>query len=409
VGTYGLSFFTNARFEDRKRKQAHLEKASDFKQRLDLDVAEEAKKMVESGVGRGPYEIKRISRPKGEEKTSSPGDQAYENGVSCEEGTGRPQSWKLAFEHYNKALKEGHNGAALRLALIHLHGYSTAKVDPGKAFQLAEQAHKAGVKGASALVGALYRHGHGVPANRETAVKYFEKDLDDVFGQSYYAEYARNGTAGATKDEKKAAELFQRSNRELERMAEAGNSRAQNRLAFCLHNGFMAAKDFTRAVELWSLAAHQGLAAAQCSLGYCYQMAKGCGKDTERSLNWYGKAAEQGDPQAQYNLGLYWRDRDAPKAFSFLMQAAERGDPGAQNALGRCYETGDGVAEDKQKAMGLYTKAAEAGNMDAQYNLGLVYLSGKCGIAEDKDKAKELFQLAAKQGQPQAADKIKKM
>lgn len=71
LGAYGLSFFTNARFEDRKKKRDHLERETEFKQNLDENVVEEVKKMLDSGIGKGSYENKRIGRPKGEETTSS--------------------------------------------------------------------------------------------------------------------------------------------------------------------------------------------------------------------------------------------------------------------------------------------------------------------------------------------------
>ncbi|MFQ9858028.1 MAG: tetratricopeptide repeat protein [Ruminococcus callidus] len=57
----------------------------------------------------------------------------------------------------------------------------------------------------------------------------------------------------------------------------------------------------------------------------------------EAAVKWYTKAAEQECPEAQYELG-------------------------------KCYETGDGVGEDKAKAAELYRKAAVQGYAEAQKN-----------------------------------------
>ena len=56
------------------------------------------------------------------------------------------------------------------------------------------------------------------------------------------------------------------------------------------------------------------------------------------------------------------------------------------------YENGDGVSQDKQKAIELYQRAIDMGNALAIYNLGCFYLK------EDKKKAIELFQKASDMG-----------
>ena len=49
------------------------------------------------------------------------------------------------------------------------------------------------------------------------------------------------------------------------------------------------------------------------------------------------------------------------KAFEKCTQKAEQGDANAQTVLGFMYYEGDGIKQDKQKAVYWYTKAAEQG------------------------------------------------
>ena len=79
-----------------------------------------------------------------------------------------------------------------------------------------------------------------------------------------------------------------------------------------------------------------------------------------------------------------------------LKAAAEKGHKKAQYRLGRCYDKGNGVAEDDQTAAQWYEKSAAQGYAKAQYQLGKCYKDGE-GVAKDKKKAFDLFMKAAKQ------------
>ena len=69
----------------------------------------------------------------------------------------------------------------------------------------------------------------------------------------------------------------------------------------------------------------------------------------------------------------------------------------AQTNLGYMYDVGEGVAEDKEKAVEWYLKAATQGNARAQYLLGLSYDAGE-GVEEDDEKAVKWYKKAAEQG-----------
>ena len=69
----------------------------------------------------------------------------------------------------------------------------------------------------------------------------------------------------------------------------------------------------------------------------------------------------------------------------------------AKTQEGLRYFTGDGVPQDKQKAVACFREAAEQGDVKAQFNLGTCYINGE-GVAKDQAEAVKWFRLAAEQG-----------
>ena len=77
-------------------------------------------------------------------------------------------------------------------------------------------------------------------------------------------------------------------------------------------------------------------------------------------------------------------------------QAAEAGHDNAQKSLGLCYDIGDGVEQDKEKAKAWYAKAVKRGNADAMYNLA--NLLGKTEGAASNPTQMALMRAAAAKG-----------
>lgn len=84
------------------------------------------------------------------------------------------------------------------------------------------------------------------------------------------------------------------------------------------------------------------------------------------------------------------------EALPKLKAAADKGHKKAQYRLGRCFDKGEGVAEDNVKAFQWYFKAASQGHAKSQYQVGRCYKKGK-GVAEDPQKAFSYFMKAARQ------------
>ena len=83
--------------------------------------------------------------------------------------------------------------------------------------------------------------------------------------------------------------------------------------------------------------------------------------------------AEAGDAKAQCALGDYFKGRNINEAFKWYTKSAEQGNAEGQYSLGNCYDFGEGIKQDKGKAVELFTKSAEQGNADAQYALRNYY------------------------------------
>ena len=110
------------------------------------------------------------------------------------------------------------------------------------------------------------------------------------------------------------------------------------------------------------------------------------------------KKATEGDAQAQYQLGIhYYEEQKYKETVDWLTKASEQGHAAAQCILAVCYEDGEIVEKDSQKAIELYKSSAEQGYMHAQFFLADCYESGT-GVEQDYKKAFLWYEKAANQG-----------
>ena len=115
------------------------------------------------------------------------------------------------------------------------------------------------------------------------------------------------------------------------------------------------------------------------------------------------KKIDEGDTNAMYSLGACYAlgdgvPEDKKKALYYYDLAAERGNRSAQYAAAACYSYGKGTEIDKNKAFKLYLSAAEQGHPKAQFAVGHFYEYGQGGAEKNHEKAKEWYRKAAEQG-----------
>jgi|GEM_PF-1296167 len=197
----------------------------------------------------------------------------------------------------------------------------------------------------------------------------------------------------------------------LQIQAQAGDVKAQVRLADDYFTGNGIGQDYAKAFDWYRKAANAGDPEAQTELGLMY--AKGYDVtpvDYKEAIHWTRIAAEQGYVGAQYNLGVAYDnglgvEADLPTAFSWYLKAAEQGYDIAQFNVATMFEAGQGVLQDLASARDWYQKAADQGNAPARYNLGNMYLTGR-GVEKDAARGLALVEASARQGFPLAQSRM---
>ena len=252
-------------------------------------------------------------------------------------------------------------------------------------------------------LGFMYKHGKGVPHNREKAI-------------AWYTKAAEQGYAPAQND---LGVMYLRLWEEPVLLGE----RSVN-------------MDFlTLALEWFDRATQQNNPTAQFNLASVYaQNAASLERfgESQRIMElyqqveiWYKKAAEQDYAPAQFHLammmyeeGLFEVDADFEKAVELYTKAAspdletttpyKQGYALAQHQLALMYHTGKGVKQDIKKAAKWYQRAAEQGLAESQFSLGLLYQMGN-EVNQDFKEAEKWYQEAAEQGFARAQNNLAEM
>lgn len=112
----------------------------------------------------------------------------------------------------------------------------------------------------------------------------------------------------------------------------------------------------------------------------------------KKAIFWLHKAADQGHSEAQFELGAQYEDQPR-EALKWYLKAAEGGNKEVPYFIGLMYYENKSVRD--------YAKAAEwfskSDDERAYYFLGLMYEKGQ-GVKQDREKAIELLKKSAKQG-----------
>jgi uncharacterized protein len=104
--------------------------------------------------------------------------------------------------------------------------------------------------------------------------------------------------------------------KELRKLAEEGNPKAQNGLGLLYKVGAGVSRSYGQAKKWFEEAAKQGHAEAQVNLGMLYLHGDAPPQSTQMALFWFSRAAEQGDVLAFANLGeMYAQAQGVPQDF----------------------------------------------------------------------------------------------
>lgn len=156
--------------------------------------------------------------------------------------------------------------------------------------------------------------------------------------------------------------------------------------------------------------AREGVPEAQHELGVRYFLGQGLAYDASEGVAWIQKAADNGDTRATLSLaemydsgfGVAVDKQKAAALFQLLMQ--QPGNRSVTERLGEMYEFGLGVPVDYQQAMGLYQQAAAHAastfsyfSQSAQFKIGRLYAQGK-GVQQDYQMAAAWFLKSTEPG-----------
>lgn len=308
-------------------------------------------------------------------------------GYCYEYGQGREKNESMAADWYEKAALQNDPSGLYFLGKCIYEGRGRRQ-DVIKGADLFEQAALFGNEGAQYELGRCYAKGIGREQDDKKAADWFEKAAlqDDEEAQCELGTCYDEGK-GREKDLKKAADWYEVS-------AQHGNAEAQRRLGFCFFNGDGRDENAVEAANWFEKAANQGDASAQYELGLCYARGEGRAQDFDKAADLYEKAAEQGHSAAQNNLGKCYYDGlgrkiDLKKAVEWYHKSAAQGDSIAYyNIANMCFSK-----EIQGNALVYYKKAANSGYLKAVRWVGKCYETGN-GILANQQKAQAYYDIA---------------
>lgn len=215
----------------------------------------------------------------------------------------------------------------------------------------------------------------------------------------------------------------------LKARAEAGDAKAQRRLARAYEQGEGVPQNDALAAQWCRKAAEQGDADAQNSLGVMYRLGRGVEKSKDEAVSWYRRAAKQGHADAMFNLGAAYYNGDGVQEDYQLAHAwfalAERAGSaagreaaarsraelhaetlaGAEAQLAYLLERGEEVPPDRPAALAIYRRLAEAGNNFVALRLSAMYFNG-VGVERDPLQAFRWYEMAAEHNYPPAMQNL---
>jgi len=141
---------------------------------------------------------------------------------------------------------------------------------------------------------------------------------------------------------------------------------------------------------------------AQARLALAYLRGQGSAADANAALLWCMSAARAGNPVAQYLLGALYQQGEHVKAdpvaaFAWFSRAAEKGNLKAMHNLAIAYAQGLGTQKNEAKAAEWFTRGAERGYVDSAFDLAVLYERG-AGVSQDLKQALKWYGVAALAG-----------
>lgn len=362
----------------------------------------------------------------------------YYVGRSYLEGCGVEIDTIAAIPYLKAAAAQGVGNAAYKVADIYNFGRAGVPADGDTALAYYVSGHENGSGDASYFLGRLLLN----QENFESAFQYFAvaAQRGNVDGIITFAVMLQRGVGTNEADPATAYKIFENAARQF------GDHRAYCQLGIACLQGNGCPEDEALGKAYLDTAANLGNTLAMYDLGLCHLNGFGCVPDTALAIAWLEKAADNENIDAINTLGdVYEAQGDFKNAVLYYEKAITYGSLDGYCNLGYCYEQGQGVVLNSQKAyehylyaaehgstrgcmmvancyihgiyveesvakaLEWYTKAAEGGNVLGMYYCAAILENGDEGVPANKKQAKKWYKMAADAGYDPAAAALSRM
>ena len=362
----------------------------------------------------------------------------YYVGRSYLEGCGVDIDSTAAISYLKAAAHQGVGNAAYRVAEFYNYGLGGLEADGDSAVAYYFMGHNNGSGDASYYIGRqLLQEG---AYDKATDFLYVGAQRNNVDAMVTFAICLQQGVGFKEEDPKTAYHIFENVAHNY------GDPRAYYQLGLACLQGNGCPEDESLGKAYLDTAVSLGSLQAPFTLGVCYLNGYGCRVDTAMAITWLEKAADNENINAINQLGkVYEAQGDFKNAVLYYEKGVTHGSLESYCNLGYCYEQGQGVVLNSQKAFELYkyaaeqgynrgcrsvagcylngiyvetsaaealnwlTKAAENGDVLAMYYCGSILEEGEDGVPANPKKAKEWYKKAAAAGYDPAAAALSRM
>ncbi len=244
------------------------------------------------------------------------------------------------------------------------------------------------------LTGAMYENGTGVKQDYDAARAWYAMAARNKFARAGFRLGAMVFDGKAAPANPREASLW------FEWAADRGDPEAAFAQGMIFYKGVVGRKNYEMAHELFSKAAQKKYPPAQHQLGDLYNRGRGVRANAETSLDWYTRAANQGFSPSIGVLGVYYETQeDYRNALKWYRKGAELGNGTGIYGMGSLYYHGNGVKQDKKKALDWWIRSANQGATEAQKNVRRMLQKGD-GVPADPARLQELRASWPKQRPP---------
>ena len=262
----------------------------------------------------------------------------HRKGIRAFNGAQTKQSYKTAFECFQKAYDLGCEEALVDLGVCYLRGYGVPP-DIERGVKILTECYERKLPHAYQAYGRIHELGEGVEQDYEKAMECYLKAIEYGEPRAYsnIANLYLHGN-GCEKSVSKAMDAYRNGHKYGDPLSSA------NLGTIYLEGLFGIDRDYDQAFSFLTKAVQRDNLPSFSRLARCYAGGLGCEKDIQMAEELYSKAYKRGD-------------------FNGLNGMAELRKEGA-------------IKASPHKIFNMFRKASENGCLDASFNLGICYLEG---------------------------------